>query len=192
MPVTQHIHNQFLNSLQHGEDAAAMLAEPLGQAVEVLTGSLVREGKILVCGHGASALLGRHLTALLMQQMERQRPGLAAISLGWEGGAWLDDAEPGAGYARQIGVLGHPGDVLFAISTFGTGRGLLEAIRTAQERDMRVILLTGGDGGHLAEMLTEMDVVVCVPSADAPRVLESQLLAIHSLCDGIDFFLLGA
>ncbi len=192
MPLSQRIHDQFLTSLQNAEAAPDVLAEPIGEAVQVLTASLMREGKILTCGQGASALLGRHLAGILAQQFEKNRPGLAAIALDADAVAWADDAEPGAGLARQIEALGHPGDILFAISTFGAGRALLPAVHAAHERDMRVVLLTGGEGGPLAEILGEADVVICVPAESAARVMETQLLAIHILCDGIDFFLLGA
>jgi D-sedoheptulose 7-phosphate isomerase len=57
---------------------------------------------------------------------------------------------------------------------------------------MRVVALTGGDGGPLAETLTEQDVLICVPNSSAPRVIEAQFLVIHCLCDGIDYLLLGA
>jgi hypothetical protein len=45
---------------------------------------------------------------------------------------------------------------------------------------------------RLAETLAEQDVLICVPTSSVPRVVESQFLVIHCLCDGIDFFLLGA
>jgi D-sedoheptulose 7-phosphate isomerase len=44
----------------------------------------------------------------------------------------------------------------------------------------------------LGEILTENDILICVPAESAPRIHETILLTVHCLCDGIDFFLLGA
>jgi D-sedoheptulose 7-phosphate isomerase len=91
-----------------------------------------------------------------------------------------------------VAALGNPGDALVALSIFGETDLVKEAVRMARERDMRVVALTGGDGGALAEMLADQDVLICVPTSSVPRVIETQFLVIHCLCDGIDFFLLGA
>jgi D-sedoheptulose 7-phosphate isomerase len=89
-------------------------------------------------------------------------------------------------------ALGHAGDVLLAISTFGHVAAVLEAVRVAQSRGYRIIALVGGDGGALAEILGEPDVLICAPSDSPARIHETLLLTIHCLCDGIDYLLLGA
>lgn len=192
MSLALRIHDQFQANIQAAHEALLALEEPIEQAVQVLTDCLMREGKILVCGQGAAGLAARHLAAILADRFEQDRPGLAAISLARDGAAMMDDADPSRGLARQVAALGHPGDALVAISVFGDSDMVKEAVRMAHERDLRVVALAGGDGGSLAEMLREDDVLICVPTASAPRVVETQFLVIHCLCDGIDYFLLGA
>ncbi len=192
MPLTQRIQNQFQASVQSLTDAAVMLTEPLSQAVELVTASLMQEGKVLICGNGASALLGRHMAGILAQNLEQARPGLAALFLDPGATAFRNHAGIESSLARQVEALGHPGDVLCVISCYGTCGNLVRAVRVAHERGMRVVLLTGGDGGELAAMLGDEDVAVCAPTDSGARIVETQLLAIHRLCDGIDFFLLGA
>jgi D-sedoheptulose 7-phosphate isomerase len=192
MPLTQRIQDQFQASIQILADAADTLAEPIGHAARIMTDCLLGEGKILACGVGPSGLAGQHLTAILTDRLEKDRPGLAAIALRSDGAALVDEADPTQSFARQVAALGHPGDVLLAFTTFGHARGVLEAVRFAQERDMRVVALSGGDGGMVAEILGEDDVLICVPAESAPRIHEATLLAVHCLCDGIDYFLLGA
>ncbi len=192
MSLTLRIQDQFHANAQTAQDGLSLLEEPIEQAVQVLTESLMAAGKILVCGQGASGLAARHMAAILADRFEQDRPGLGAIALERDGAAMMDDADPVRGLARQVAALGHPGDALVALSIFGGTDAVKEAVRAAHERDMRVVALTGGDGGSLGEMLREQDVLVCVPSSSAPRVIEAQFLVIHCLCDGIDFFLLGA
>lgn len=192
MSLTLRIQDQFHAHVQAVRDGLSLLEEPIEQAVQVLTESLMGAGKILVCGQGASGLAARHMAAILADRFEQDRPGLAAISLERDGAAMMDDADPVRGLARQVAALGQPGDALVALSIFGGADLVKEAVRVAHERDMRVVALTGGDGGALAEMLAERDVLICVPASTAPRVIESQFLVIHCLCDGIDYFLLGA
>jgi D-sedoheptulose 7-phosphate isomerase len=192
MPLTQRIHDQFQASIQILADASDTLAEPIGAAARAMTDCLLAEGKILACGVGPSGLAGQHLAAILADRLEKDRPGLACVALRGDGAAMVDDADPALGFARQVSALGHPGDILVAFSAYGQARAVVEAIRAAQDRDMRVVALAGGDGGMVAEILSENDVLICLPAESAPRIHEITLVAVHCLCDGIDFFLLGA
>jgi D-sedoheptulose 7-phosphate isomerase len=192
MPLTQRIHDQFQASIQVLIDAADSLAEPIGQASRVMTDCLLGEGKILTCGVGPSGLASLHLAAILSDRLDKDRPGLASIALRGDGAAMVDDADPAQGFARQVLALGHPGDILVVFSTYGHALASVEAARAAQERDMRVVVVTGGDSGMLGEILGDNDILICVPAESAQRIHETILLTVHCLCDGIDFFLLGA
>ena len=66
-----------------------------------------------------------------------------------------------------------------------------EAIAAAHERDMKVVALTGRDGGRMAGMFRDGDVEIRVPASRTARIQEVHLLAIHCLCDIIDTTLLG-
>lgn len=192
MPLNQRIHDQFQASVHTLVDAVDLLAEPIGQSVQMLTDCLLHEGKILTCGNGASGLSAQYVAAILTDKLDRDRPGLAAIALtgGAANGQAADPANPV--FARQVSALGHPGDVLLAISTFGQSPAVVEAVRAAQSRDMQVIALVGGEGGALAEILRENDVLICAPADSPGRIHETLLLTIHCLCDGIDYLLLGS
>jgi phosphoheptose isomerase len=145
---------------------------------------------ILISGVGAAGLLGRHLAGVLSDRLEHDRPGLAATFLSGRG--LTDDSDPSRGPSRQVEALAHPGDLLVVFSLFGEGHAAQAALRSARERDMRIIVFSGGDGGPLAEMLEEGDLLICAPSESIPRILETQLWAVHSLGACIDYLLLGA
>jgi D-sedoheptulose 7-phosphate isomerase len=94
-------------------------------------------------------------------------------------------------FSKQVQAYGQAGDVLLAISTAGNSANVMMAIETAQERDMRVVALTGKGGGAIASLLSDADVHVCVPDDRMTRIQEVHLLIIHCLCDGIDVALFG-
>lgn len=192
MPLQAHIHSRFLGSLDAQRDAIEQLAEPIARAVEVIVESLMREGKVLVCGQAGSHDSARLFASLLTHQYQQARPGLAAIALDGGAQSLADDGDCSAVFSRQIESLGQAGDVLLAISGTGNAPGVLAALRGAHAKDLRVIALVGGDGGLLAESLNEDDVVICTFAESAALTRELHLRAIHSLCDGIDYLLLGA
>ena len=68
---------------------------------------------------------------------------------------------------------------------------MVAAIHAAHERSMRVIALTGRDGGEMARALNAEDVLICVDAQSTARIQEVHLLALHCLCDIIDYHLLG-
>jgi len=89
-------------------------------------------------------------------------------------------------FAKQVLALGRAGDCLLAISTSGNSPNVLAAIEAAHERRMRVVALTGRDGGRMAPLLAAGDIELRAPSMRTARIQEVHLLAIHCLCQGID------
>lgn len=194
MDLTEHIHQSFSDSAQLVMEAAESLTEPIARAAEDMVAALLDDGKVLACGNGGSAADAHLFASTMINRFERERPGLAAISL-TSATATLtsiaNDYDYGQVFARQVSALGGPGDVLLAISTSGNSRNVLEAVRVAHEKEISVVALTGRDGGDLAEILHEDDVLICVPAESIARIREIHLLAIHCLCDSIDNLLLG-
>ena len=192
MPLQDHIHSQFLASLDAQREVAEILAEPIARAAELMVESLMHEGKILACGQAGSRDVARLFASLLSNHYQQARPGLAAAALDFDAPALADNAEGAGALARQIECLGHPGDVLLAISGNGHAPAVLNALRAAQGKDMHVVVLAGGEGGLLAEALREGDAMICTHDLSAASTRELHLRAIHCLCDGIDYLLLGA
>ena len=196
--LEQRIQQQFFESADLKYQSAEVLSRPIQDAVAALVGGLTAGGRVLVAGLGASASLAQLMAAQLIGRFERDRPGLAALALGADGAtlAALATESASAGsfdqvLARQVQTLGQPGDVLLLIDSDGQQPALLAAVAAAQAKDMTVIALTGLAGGALRARLGETDVLVAVPHERRARVLETQLLVLHCLCDAIDQQLLG-
>ena len=194
MNLLARISRQFNDSAQTKLAAMEALSPPIAQAVEAMVASLLANGKILACGTGGSAADAQHFAAELLNRFEKERPPLAAVALTTDTSTLTSIANDYAFdqvFAKQVRALGQPNDVLLAISTSGNSPNVVEAIQAAHERELRVVALTGRDGGAIGPLLNETDVHICVPSDRTARIQEVHLLVLHCLCDGIDCMLLG-
>ena len=194
MMTNQRIQAHFQESAELKLRAAAALAEPISQAVELMFMALSNGNKILACGNGGSAGDCQHFAAELIGRFERERLPLPAIALTTDTSiitAVGNDYSFNDIFSKQVQAFGQPGDVLLAISTSGNSANVVAAVEAALERDMRIVALTGKGGGALAGLLSDVDVHICVPHDRTARIQEVHLLAIHCLCDGIDVALFG-
>jgi D-sedoheptulose 7-phosphate isomerase len=184
------IQQHFIDSADLQYQAAEPLVKPVEAGVHALLACVTSGGKVLVTGWGGTAAAAPYFASLFVGGFERERPELAALALTAEGAPWaaLPDDQV---LARQVRALGHMGDVLMVLTSTGDEPMLQQAVRSAHERDMTVIALTGKGGGALAKLLRETDVHVCVPHDRAARIREVQQLVLHCLCDGVDAQLLG-
>ena len=194
MSLIDRIQRQFDDSARLKQQAGPILGEGLARAVEMMVEALSDDNKILVCGNGGSAADSQHFAAELIGRFERERLPLAAIALTTDTSILTsvgNDYSFDTVFAKQVQGLGRAGDVLLAISTSGNSANVIAAVMAAHEREMHVVALTGKGGGRMNELLRSSDVHICVPHERTTRVQEVHLLALHCLCDGIDWMLLG-
>jgi len=195
MDLSKRINQHFADSARVKLDAVKVLTEPLRVAAERMLQCLMNEGKILACGNGGSAADAQHFSAELLNRFEMERPALAAIALTTDSSTLTsiaNDYDYNQVFSKQVRALGQPNDLLLAISTSGNSPNVLAAIRVAHDLGIGVIALTGRGGGAIGAALAPGDVHVCVPHPRTVRIQEVHLLALHCMCDGIDFQLFGA
>jgi D-sedoheptulose 7-phosphate isomerase len=195
MNLQDRVKQTFAASIDTKLQAKELLTRPVTAAAEVMVQSLLAEGKILACGNGGSAGDSQHFSSELLNRFERERPSLPAIALTTDTSTLTSIANDYSYveiFSKQIRALGREGDVLLAISTSGNSPNVLEAVKVAHQRGMKVVALTGSTGGKMHELLQPDDVEICVPSVVTARIQEVHLLVIHCLCDLIDTQLFGS
>jgi len=188
------IRSHFQASIHTKETAFELLPPTIATAAEMMAQCLVAGGKILSCGNGGSAGDAQHFSSELLNRFERERPGLPAMALTTDSStitSIANDYDYSQVFSKQVRALGQTGDMLLAISTSGNSANVLAAIHAAHDRQMRVVALTGRDGGTMAAALKEGDVEIRVPAQVTARIQETHLLVIHCLCDLIDLHLFG-
>lgn len=195
MDLVSRISEHFSESAHLKLQSMDTLSSPIAAAAELMVHALKTDGKILACGNGGSAADCQHFAAELLNRFEMERPALAAVALTTDSSTLTsiaNDYDFDQVFSKQVRGLGHAQDVLLAISTSGNSRNVIAAIEAAHENGMKVVALTGRNGGKMAEALAKNDIHICVPANSTARIQEVHLLALHCLCDAIDCLLLGA
>ena len=142
--------------------------------------------KVISCGNGGSMCDAMHFAEELSGRYRNDRPALAAISVSDPShlSCVANDYGYAAVFSRMVEALGQTGDVLLAISTSGNSENVLRAIESAQKKGMKVIGLTGKDGGRMASLV---DVEIRAPKSEyADRAQEIHIKVIHSLIDFVE------
>jgi len=158
------------NNIQSIENAALLIANSFKQG-----------GKVLSCGNGGSHCDAMHFAEELTGRYRENRPSYPAIAISDVSHISCVGNDFGfdAIFSRYIEGVGQKGDVLLGISTSGNSANVIKAIESARARGMKVIALTGKDGGKINGLA---DVEIRVPHFGyADRVQEIHIKVIHIL-----------
>lgn len=167
----QHVLTTFLSdpsNLATIEAAAILMAE-----------AIKNNHKIISCGNGGSHCDAMHFAEELTGRYRDNRKALPAIAISDVSHLSCVSNDYGYNYvfSRFIEGVGLPGDVLLGISTSGNSANVIEAVKAAKAKGMKVVLLTGKDGGQLAD---QADVEIRVPHFGyADRIQEIHIKVIH-------------
>lgn len=160
--------------------------ENIEKAATLIIKALKAGGKLLVFGNGGSAADSQHMVAELVGRFKKERKALAAIALTANTSiltALANDYGYEVVFARQIEALGKSGDVALGISTSGSSKNVIEAIRKAKSLGLKTIGLIGGNGGKLKR---ECGVSILVNSKETPRIQEAHATIGHIICELIE------
>jgi D-sedoheptulose 7-phosphate isomerase len=155
-------------------------------AGKLMVSSLNKGGRIFSCGNGGSMCDAMHFAEELTGRYRENRKAIPALAISDPG--YLSCVSNDYGYShvfsRFIDGMGNKGDVLLAISTSGNSENVINGILAAKENGIKVIGLTGKDGGKMASLC---DVEIRAPKSDyADRAQEIHIKVIHSLIDYIE------
>lgn len=198
----------MLNELIKRYPELECIREDIEKTYKILEECYANGGKLLIAGNGGSAADSEHIVGELMKGFVKRRPmdekmrealmavdakrgaalaeklqgGLPAIALSGHtslSSAFANDVDPMMVYAQQISGYGRPGDVFLGISTSGNSENVMYAAVTAKAKGMKVLGLTGRDGGKLAKIA---DTAMIVPADETYKIQELHLPVYHALC----------
>lgn len=155
------------------------------KAADRLAACIAADNKILIFGNGGSAADAQHIAAEFVNRFQIERPPLAAIALTTDTSiitSIANDYNFDDIFAKQIRALGQKNDIAIGISTSGSSRNVIQAVKAAQMTGIMTIGLTGR-GGELARLA---DLVFKVESDTTARIQETHILIAHILCDLVD------
>ncbi|MGY6561135.1 MAG: D-sedoheptulose 7-phosphate isomerase [Luteibaculaceae bacterium] len=177
----------ILSQLQEAQQVLANFLEnpkniaSIQQAAQILTEALVNNNKAISCGNGGSMSDAMHFAEELSGRYRENRKALAALAISDSGhlSCVANDFGYDFVFSRFVEALGNENDVLFAISTSGNSKNVINAAKVAKEKGLKVIGLTGKNGGDLTSLC---DVEIRVEhNGYADRIQEIHIKVIHIL-----------
>lgn len=189
MDLFERIKHNFTDNQQLTQKLSEPLTHAIAEASEMMVQCLLYSHKIIACGNAGSYALAEYFASLMLNRFESERPSLPALAIGSNlatTSAIAIDTGYSDIFAKPIKALGQQDDILLVISSSGNSSNIISAVEAAHTRGLKIIALTGGNGGQIATELRDNDVHICVEQCTAVRTLEIHLLIIHCLCDIID------
>lgn len=156
------------------------------EAGKILVAAFKNGNKVISCGNGGSMCDAMHFAEELSGRFRNNRNALPAVSISDPSHITCVGNDYGFEkiFSRYIEALGNKGDVLLAISTSGNSKNILEAISVAKQKGMKVIGLTGKDGGKMKDLC---DVELRAPFSNyADRAQEIHIKVIHCLIEFVE------
>ncbi|MEO1953897.1 MAG: D-sedoheptulose 7-phosphate isomerase [Campylobacterales bacterium] len=164
--------------------------EELLQQIETLSKKcikLYKNGKkTILAGNGGSAADAQHIAAELVGRYGFDRASIPSLALTTDTSnltAIGNDYGYDKIFSRQLEGMGQDGDLFIGISTSGNSINIVNAFKSAEEKNITTVALVGKDGGEMAKIA---DISIVVPSNSTPRIQESHILIGHILCDIIE------
>jgi D-sedoheptulose 7-phosphate isomerase len=181
----------LLSEFQEAQQVLTNFSTPenmqkIAQGISMMHKALANGHKIMSCGNGGSMCDAMHFAEELSGRYRNNRPALAAVSI--SDPSHLSCVANDYGYeyvfSRYVEGLGQPGDVLVGISTSGSSKNVILAVEAAKAKGIETIVLTGKDGGPLAQLA---DLEIRAPHSNyADRAQEIHIKVIHAFILGIE------
>ena len=188
--MTSKLYSRLAASIQESIAVKQAILEsmigPIATAADWITTTLRSGHKMLLFGNGGSAADSQHIAAEFIVRFEKERRAWPAIALTTDTSiltALGNDYSMDIVFARQIEALGQSGDLVLAFSTSGNSPNVLEGVKAARAKGLRIIGLTSESGGKLAGLC---DLALCVPSRRTSRIQEAHITICHALCEVVE------
>ena len=190
--MTTKLKSQSIESILREHEAAFKASfgvenvKLLEKISEQIAEAFRRGNKLLLCGNGGSAADAQHIAAEFIGRFKKERKSLPAIALTTDSSvltALANDYSYETVFSRQVEGLGEKGDILVAISTSGTSKNIVEAVKRAKDLGLITIGFTGKSGGDLKKLC---DFNFSAGSLKTPHVQEMHITALHAVSEAVE------
>lgn len=192
------IQHGLRNSIAANAEVTMGLLEPIlpeiERAADAITQCFLKDGKLITAGVAANAAIADYCVAIFADRLERERPGLPAISLSGNSVLSQSIAHTISQHevtARQLRSIALDEDCLLMFGPCGDSAAGVQAISAAHDRNIQIIAVTGLGDSDLSSLLTPEDIELHIESASLTRMAEAQLFISHCLCEAVETFLFG-
>lgn len=163
--------------------ASDLILKQIENASQIVIEAYRNNKKVLIAGNGGSAADAQHISAELVSKfLIKDRPALSAIALTTNTSiltAVGNDYSHDYIFARQIQAYGVEGDIFIAISTSGDSKNIINSVKEAKSRGLKVI---GFSGKNECAMDKLCDLLIKSPSSETPIIQESHIMIGHIIC----------
>ncbi len=144
-----------------------------------------KRGRVFVCGNGGSMCDAMHFAEEWTGRFRKDRDPMPVIALGDSSHLTCvtNDYRFESVFSRLIQALGHPDDLLIAISTSGNSENVINAAKEAKKQGMITFGMLGKDGGKLK---ANCDQYIIAPGSTSDRIQEIHMLVFHILIEAVE------
>lgn len=181
-------HTQIFKKLASDQEVTDTVMQIGDRIIEILK----KDGGLYLCGNGGSAADAQHIAAEFISRFYKERPGLNAEALTVNTSTLTaigNDYSYESVFSRQLEAKAKPGDMVVGITTSGTSKNVLEALRYAAKHEIETVLLMGGFENP--ELDDAADYIIKVPSLITPRIQEAHIFIGHVIAEYVEHRMFG-
>ena len=145
----------------------------------------IKGKKVLICGNGGSNCDAMHFIEEFTGRFRKDRRALPSISISDSSHITCVGNDYGFDFvfAKGVEAFGQEGDFFFGISTSGNSKNIIEAVKSAKERNLKTVALLGKDGGKLKGVC---DYEFIIPGETSDRIQEVHMMILHIIIEGVE------
>ena len=181
-------HTQIFKKLASDQEVTDTVMQIGDRIIEIFQ----KDGGLFLCGNGGSAADAQHIATEFISRFYKERPGLNAEALTVNTSTLTaigNDYSYERVFARQLEAKAKAGDMLIGITTSGTSKNVLEALRYAKKHEIETVLLMGGFEDP--ELYDAADYMIKVPSLITPRIQEAHIFIGHVIAEYVEHRMFG-
>ena len=141
--------------------------------------------KSLIAGNGGSNCDAMHFAEEFTGRFRKDRRALPSISISDSSHITCVGNDYGFDFvfAKGVEAFGQEGDFFLGISTSGNSKNIIEAVKSAKERNLKTVALLGKDGGKLKGVC---DYEFIIPGETSDRIQEVHMMILHIIIEGVE------